>query len=461
MKCNKCIDLIPAILENDTNSNETKDFFQHIEQCTNCHNEYLYQKQAKEDLRESLELEGFQFYDSTNEILSKIDTNKYLVPHRMDLRKACMFLVKTIVPCMLVMLIAIFLPPMLKDYYNRITPTPAASSNKNADNIKTKDTNVKIINSDALVKCQSFTDLVFFNRQALLTETSNDSKIIDMVNDMLQEKNISLYNRNFTNRRFYDTYNTQSGLMVVLYLKNVTTTTFKVNSKEINIKYDTIKIPLNIYSNTQPLIFFSIRGDINSNDSKNVDSIASLTIKDKETFKKLFDYYNYSYLDHSGASYYLHSGEECFANVIRKVASSSGATMITDSLKNNVVVFNDTAKTSALKYFEVLSKDSGIDRLNENLVGNNMSLHWITLTDKRHGKYNLYAVCYAEQIKYCFIEQDGKYFSINWNTLENLTGKNYNQWLKDNNFPEDTIITQRDANNHDYILTEYYRDNSK
>lgn len=209
------------------------------------------------------------------------------------------------------------------------------------------------------------------------------------------------------------------------------------------------------------MIFFSTRRDINSSDSQNLDNITSLTIKDTETFKKLFAYCDYSYLDYNGPSYYLHSGEECFANLIRKVSSSSGATMITDSLKNNVVVFNDTAKTSALKYFEVLSKDSGIDRLNENIVKNNMSLHWITLTDKQHGKYNLYAVCYAEQIKYGFIEQDGKYFSINWSTLEDLTGKTYKQWLKDNNFPEDTIITQRDANNPDYILTEYYRNNSK
>lgn len=246
MKCNKCIDLIPAILQNDTNSNETQEFFQHIKECENCNNEYLYYKQAKEDLKESLELEGFQFYDSTNEILSKIDTTKYLVPHSMDLRKTCMFLVKTVVPCMLVILIAIFLPSMLKYHYNRNTNTSAASSNKNTDNIKSKDTNAKIIDSDALVKCQSFADLIFFNRQSLLAETSNDSKIIDMVNDMLQEKNISSYNRNFTNIRFYDTYNAQSGSMVVLYLKNVTTTTFKVNSKEINIKYDTIKIPLTI-----------------------------------------------------------------------------------------------------------------------------------------------------------------------------------------------------------------------
>lgn len=81
-----------------------------------------------------------------------------------------------------------------------------------------------------------------------------------------------------------------------------------------------------------------------------------------------------------------------------------------------------------------------------------MLMQMTVITDKKHSQYNLYAICYNDKIKYCFIEKKGKYFLINWSILEQITGKTYNQWLKDNNFNSNTIITKMI---NDHVMTEY------
>lgn len=452
MKCNQCINLISAILEGDTSSDESKEFFKHIEECKTCHEEYVYQKQAKEDLKEALDIEGFQFYDSTDEILNKIDKTKYKNSKNKSSRKTFMFLIKTTVPCMLIILMAIFLPPMIKDYYNKNAHIVTTNDNKKNVNTKVDDKIEEIISSTAEVRIDNFRDIIFFNKQAPSKEVVSDMNVITMVNTMLQNKNIKSYNKDLTNVSFNDKYKNQDGLMAVIYLDKIQTTKFKIDSKEVNIRYDIISIPI-IDDTTSQTIFFSIGDVSNINSTDKVVNIDSLTTKDKSTFDELLAYCttNYSKKTPDYKPYGINTNSKCFANLIEKVTSTENGKMIVNSSMTYLLNLSVPTETCALKYFEVLSKNSGIDLLKET-INDKMLMQMTVITDKKHGQYNLYAICYNDKIKYCFIEQKGKYFSISWSTLEQITGKTYNQWLKNNNFNSNTIITEMI---NDHVMAEY------
>ncbi|SHJ44622.1 Putative zinc-finger [Clostridium cavendishii DSM 21758] len=94
MKCSNCIKLISNVLEGDITTQELNEFKKHIEECDECRVEYNFSKEAREGLKKNIDIEGFVFTDCKDELMSKIDKNKYKDKKKNKLRKNYSFLKK-------------------------------------------------------------------------------------------------------------------------------------------------------------------------------------------------------------------------------------------------------------------------------------------------------------------------------------------------------------------------------
>ncbi|WP_160680267.1 hypothetical protein [Clostridium sp. C8-1-8] len=77
MKCNQCISLIPKVVTDDVDINEKNDFFEHIDMCPSCKAEYLFEKDALDNLKSSILSPNISTSNKLSDIMLNIDENRY------------------------------------------------------------------------------------------------------------------------------------------------------------------------------------------------------------------------------------------------------------------------------------------------------------------------------------------------------------------------------------------------
>lgn len=447
MKCSNCIKLIPSVLEDDITTQELNEFKKHIEECYECRDEYNFHKEAREGLKENIDIEGFVFTDCRGELMSKIDKNKYNDKKKNSLRKNYSFLKKIspIVAAVILITISVkYTHHILEGYNNK----PIKSE----------------VNSEVVKIIPSKSDLFIRDTKQIIIHQDSiaeqDEKIIDSINLLIQDGSIESYSKDLNDKKLINEYIKKDGFMLYMYLGNERTTKFKTDTGEVSYTYNTIRIPIVKDDRMPRTIFFSTTKERTPGEPEQNFNINSLTTKNKDAFDKFISYCNAKAENKLNElkPYHIRINCRAFGTLIENYKAKFSAveysdTFIEDSLNSQLLDFSRQSKTSALKYFEILSKDSDVKILNSN-VNDKMLLLGIGMKDDSHGKYKIYAVCYNNEIKYCFIDSQGQFFSLRWNSLDQIVGKSYSDWLSENNYDKNTPITIRNENK-DTILNEY------
>ncbi|SHI62942.1 Putative zinc-finger [Clostridium cavendishii DSM 21758] len=77
MKCKEVEVLLLDFIEGNIASIEKQELLKHLEVCDDCKHMYEVLKSAKQDIKAEFDSDGFEYFDNTKEIMSKVDVNRY------------------------------------------------------------------------------------------------------------------------------------------------------------------------------------------------------------------------------------------------------------------------------------------------------------------------------------------------------------------------------------------------